>query len=339
MVMLVACRKMMSHWQRRTSTWPMAPHPERHRNLVRTASTPLTHLIIAQATLNVSLNLHQAAMSTLQPEKKNRLSKLLGGSRRDRSPNPEASPPTMSSVSADSAYASSDTPNAEASRLQNEIIPAAKDSEIGNIDRDRNLGVRPATGEVFDQDTGEVVTVVTTTTTTTTTTTRKPGRRSPDIVNDVRRDVQEHTTPVKPLPQPEGLAELPPNTAVPQKALPANSSVPQKTLPSTQHDSFVSATSSNRPLHDSPPIPHKSLARKSGEYGTSAQAGPVNENLHDEPPVSPTGTDRHNFSYPSRNKDSFEGSPRPLRTTEQPQRHTGTTLADLRAAAKGLHVS
>ena len=42
-------------------------------------------------------------------------------------------------------------------------VPAEKNSDIANIDQGRNLAMKPSTGEVFDEDTGEVITVVTTT--------------------------------------------------------------------------------------------------------------------------------------------------------------------------------
>lgn len=109
-------------------------------------------------------------MSTLQkshspaPEKKHRLSRLLG--KREKTPEPQPD------VGPDSAYGSSEANSAdgphggfipENERHNNEMIPAEKNSEIANIDQDRNLAVKPSTGEVFDEDTGEVVTVVTTT--------------------------------------------------------------------------------------------------------------------------------------------------------------------------------
>jgi hypothetical protein len=100
---------------------------------------------------------------TRDKEKKNRLSRLLGKREKTPEPGPRAG--------LDSAYGSSEANSAhgpqgiipENERHTNDTIPAEKNSEIANIDQDRNLALKPSTGEVFDEDTGEVVTVVTTT--------------------------------------------------------------------------------------------------------------------------------------------------------------------------------
>ena len=97
-----------------------------------------------------------------------RFSRLLGGKGEKSSERGER--PQASTMPTDSAYASSETPSARPNHMHDnsttEIVPAERDSEIADIDKDRNLGLRPTTGEVFDRDTGEMVTVVTTTTTT-----------------------------------------------------------------------------------------------------------------------------------------------------------------------------
>lgn len=279
-------------------------------------------------------------MATTEAPKKNRLSRILGGSKREKSPDqPAAFPP-------DSAYASSDTTPTPGAVSNEQIVPAEKDSDIGNIDKNRNLGVRPSTGEVLDRDTGEVVTVVTTTTTTTTTTTRKPGKKNPEVHKDV--DVQE-VTQTQPAINPNGtsdptiepargtgvIAEMPATPGTPGAHAPI-----QPPVVDTSHES-------NRLRKQSPGIPGKSTNRRSGEFNTSyvpppsdvspegsyfAKPGPTGNT----PPISPQRT---NFSYPNnRNtQDSLDGAS--LATTTQPQSHSKTTMADLRAAAKGLHVS
>ena len=103
-----------------------------------------------------------------------RFGRLLGGKREkslergERSDRPQVS--TMPTESGTSGYASSDSPSARPTTMHDnsttDIVPAERDSEIADIDKGRNLGLRPTTGEVFDRDTGEMVTVVTTTTTT-----------------------------------------------------------------------------------------------------------------------------------------------------------------------------
>ncbi|RMY70851.1 hypothetical protein D0863_05534 [Hortaea werneckii] len=98
--------------------------------------------------------------------KKHRLSNLLGSKKENGSPpqpqetiHPKQSSETNGTTQPDSAYASSEN---------------SRDREMQHIDSNnddgRNLAVDKKTGEVLDEDTGEVVTTVTTTTTTTTVT-------------------------------------------------------------------------------------------------------------------------------------------------------------------------
>ena len=291
-----------------------------------------------------------------RPEKKNRLSRLLG--KRDKSQEPPAIDP-------DSAYASSETPSRDTAQdptphATPDFVPAEKNSDIANIDRDRNLEVKPSTGEVRDQDTGELVTVVTTTTTTTTTTTRKPGG-NPEVHKDVKQDVQETTPTARPraaTPPPtspgappstahSGLSEMPANPA----SRTYNTATMTHANPPIKETTVPDRTSS-RPLQESPPIPTRSAARKSGEFGNrqpqASNYPGYNENLPpptggfygsgaDMRPASPAS--KHNFSYP-RHPNSGEPE-RPaggLGTTEQPQQHNKSTMNDLKAAAKGIHV-
>jgi hypothetical protein len=268
-------------------------------------------------------------------EKKSRLSRMLGGSKRDKSPE---QPPTFPP---DSAYAS-DTPTPSAAgKSTPDIVPAEKNSEIANIDKDRNLGLKPSTGEVLDRDTGEVVTVVTTTTTTTTTTTRKPGKK-PNVQKDVQETTQTQpaingtTTNSSQIEQPR-IAEMPATPGTPAPApVPVEPHVPDR------------AASANRARKQSPTIPARSANRLSGdrnsfapsidqhplagEPGYFARPGPTGNT----PPLSPART---NFSYPaSRTRDSLDPDGVSLATTDAPQSHGKSTMADLRAAAKGIHV-
>lgn len=93
-----------------------------------------------------------------------------------------------------------------------------------------------------------------------------------------------------------------------------------------------------------PRIPAKSPMRRSGDMsreitretypprealpGDNGPVSPVDSSYarHDDP-ASPS---RANFSYPSRSS---------LKTSDQPMRHNQNAINDLRAAAKGLHVS
>lgn len=184
-------------------------------------------------------------------------------------------------------------------------------------------------------DTGEVVTVVTTTTTTTTTTTRKPGR-SPDVSKDVQREVQE-ITPGGGVPTISGPSEMPANNTV----------KPNRTI----MDTVVPERASSRP-QESPPIPTRSTARKSQEFG-NRQSQVSTYPAYDENLPPPTGgyyghgpndappsPINNNFSYPSRGRTPLDPvSPGPtLSTMDSPQRHNRSTVSDLKAAAKGIHV-
>ncbi len=117
----------------------------------------------------------ESSSATRKKEKKHRLSGLLG--KREKTPEPTAEPASAPAPAPalDSAYGSSEANSADGAhntphnfipeneRHTSDIIQAEKNSEIANIDQDRNLAVKPSTGQVFDEDTGEVVTVVTTT--------------------------------------------------------------------------------------------------------------------------------------------------------------------------------
>lgn len=285
--------------------------------------------------------------ATADSQKKgSRFSRLLG-TKRDKSPD---QPPTFPP---DSAYASSDGPTPSAAgKSTPEIVPAEKNSEIANIDKDRNLGLKPSTGEVLDRDTGEIVTVVTTTTTTTTTTTRKPGQKKPAVHKDVQETTQTQpavngTPPNNSshVEQPR-IAEMPatPGTPGPQP-VPVEPQVPEPR-----------ASSANRLRKQSPGIPARSANRISGDRSsfapsmdghypsnTTAQPGPNDTSYFarpgptgNTPPLSPART---NYSYPAggrNNRNSLDGVS--LVTTDTQQAHNKSTMADLRAAAKGIHV-
>ncbi|KAI1610052.1 hypothetical protein EDD36DRAFT_62981 [Exophiala viscosa] len=281
-------------------------------------------------------------MSNIQPyqERKHRgLGRLLG--KRDKTPESE-----RPDLQTDSAYGSSEANSAdvpaparssltrsEPARSDPDMVSAEKGSEIGDIDQNRNLALRPSTGEVFDEDTGEIVTVVTTTTTTTTTTTRKPGGKpQQDVQKDVRREVQpgpNHTGRT-------GLQEMPAVSSEQQ------SRVQQPAINSTSTTQGAPpppAPASDRVSADLPPVPARSAMRKSQEIPRNVPGGLP----HDDLPVSPvdatyptgrTGMtppgspSRPNYSYPSRSS---------IRTADQPMRHNPSTMTDLKAAAKGLH--
>jgi len=107
--------------------------------------------LIDESLLDNAMSHTVAAMSSGQPEEKKKhrgLGRLLG--KRDKTPErPDHLP--------DSAYGSSEANSADgavAGRSTPDMVSAEKNSEIANIDQDRNLALRPSTGEVFDEDTG-----------------------------------------------------------------------------------------------------------------------------------------------------------------------------------------
>ncbi|KAK4946365.1 hypothetical protein LTR10_014563 [Elasticomyces elasticus] len=280
-------------------------------------------------------------MSNIQPyqEKRHRgLGRLLG--KRDKTPERE-----RPDLQTDSAYGSSEAnsadgpaparsepPRSEPMRSDSDMVSAEKGSEIGDIDQNRNLALRPSTGEVFDEDTGEIVTVVTTTTTTTTTTTRKPGGKpQQDVQKDVRREVQPG-----PGPNSTGLQEMPAGTigSEPQSQL-----QPAITSTSTTQRAPPPAPPSDRLSADMPPVPARSAMRKSQEIPRNVPGGLPGDDMPVSPvdatyPTGRTGMTppgsppRANYSYPSRSSN---------RMADQPVRQNQGTIGDLRAAAKGLH--
>ena len=228
--------------------------------------------------------------------KRHRISfgRILGTSKKDKEPqlvrnSSEAQQSGGSSNFADSTYASSD----------NERVPVENTGQFSGVSGDKNLSVNKGTGDVVDNETGEVVSTVTTTTTTTTTTTMRSGKNG-------KKEVVEVTT------QPGG---------------PAKQSVqemPGDGPSQTQHYSSPNSDTTMDVSHlgpqtqtSVPNVPSRSPNRPSREIMENA--------------VSPVdNSQRHNFSYPSRNnlRDSWNG-----------QQQQGGTFDNLKAAAKGIHVS
>lgn len=295
------------------------------------------------------MNSHSACANSPCPaynekeKKPGRLGRLLG--KREKTPEKDLEPQTEPHPDLqretrpeplpDSAYGSSEANSADGPRGQNtpEVIPAEKNSEIANIDQDRNLALRPSTGEVFDEDTGEIVTVVTTTTTTTTTTTKRGGKKQEDVQRDVKREVQSSSPGRPPLLEMPAGSFGPEHSSQPQPA-------PAATPTSTAHGVQQPRMSGGMLSADSPPtIPARSAMRKSADMSRE----PIRDTPVDQAPVSPidppyagqmpgalpASPSRPNFSYPSRSS---------LKTAEGPMRHNQSTIDDLRAAAKGIHV-
>ncbi|EMC90875.1 hypothetical protein BAUCODRAFT_39882 [Baudoinia panamericana UAMH 10762] len=105
---------------------------------------------------------------------KNRLSTIFSGNKGTLAPN--------GTPGADSAYggsqpSSSNRTSPSQSQRSANTVPLDHSSSVNGVDvGNRNLSLNKQTGEVTDDDTGDIVTTVTTTTTTTTVTKRKGGR-------------------------------------------------------------------------------------------------------------------------------------------------------------------
>lgn len=263
-------------------------------------------------------------------QKKHRLSRFLGSNKDQQT---ETRPHVHSQP--DSAYASDNTGN--------DIVQVENDGSIPNTKREQHLALDRGTGEVFDEDTGEVVTVVTTTTTTTTTTTSRPGGQQRQ---DVQKDVQ--TTQHQ---QPHGAGtttttgSMAPHSHEPYRDSGYGSGLPTEGRIASgvpEHaDPYKGGSYGAGSQHHSSTAPHipARSPRRSGEYG---RTGDYDSTSHPSGSYNPTSPSRHNFSYPSRAAPGTQGA-YPTETGYPPEQEvkakkTGR-FADLKAAAIGLHVS
>ncbi|KAI5361727.1 hypothetical protein Slin14017_G084600 [Septoria linicola] len=225
-------------------------------------------------------------------------------------------PTVMSPMSGpvhDSAYASSDAPSNSRSDMSNNIVPVHNDGQIEGVAKDRNLAVNETTGDVLDEDTGEIVSTVTTTTTTTTTTTLVRGR---DGKKELRTNV--NTVPVgsttttaatsaAPVPTPAAISGRPRDgstvSEMPADPAPVRSSMdapaPLSTTATRGHTPPAPTplqTSNTSLIPDAPNVPAKSPKRSSREY----ERPPI-ETVEPVPSSPVVGSNfGANFSYPNR---------------------------------------
>ncbi|RMY89904.1 hypothetical protein D0861_03949 [Hortaea werneckii] len=278
--------------------------------------------------------------------KKNRLSNLLGSKKEAGAPpqpqetiHPKQSSETNGTTQPDSAYASSEN---------------SRDREMQHIDSNnddgRNLAVDKKTGEVLDEDTGEVVTTVTTTTTTTTVTrTGGKGKGTQVEVTTQPGGGGGGSTSQTPSPShspgPAGIAEAPGDSPSTPRQPPthgqhlsptdANQSQQQQ---QQQQQSPASSTSSpavetqhvypkaepqathpalrqeqQQPQPPNPQIPPRQPHRKSTDRPPPQY---TDTNGYKDMPASPS-TAHNNFSYPNPNR-SQERLQRPSHQTPPP---------------------
>jgi hypothetical protein len=267
-------------------------------------------------------------MTSTTPQKKRGLSSLFGAKKNkdnELSPNganhalhPSTST-TDTAPQSDSAYASSNhasskrdsVANAKAESNNNaDVVPVENTGNFEGVGPERNLAYNTSTGQVLDDDTGEVV--VTTTTTTTTTMTTRGGKKNTKVEVHTQKDGQpaiaeapgdmpsmSSTTSHSPVPPPRplstGLGNSSYGTLAPHDGGVAQSYAPPRTDP----DTF--------------PVPARNPMRE-------------------REPMEPVSPLRPNFSYPSRT--DIRDDPVPV---SQPA--PKSTFANLKAAAQGLHVS
>ncbi|KAK0304406.1 hypothetical protein LTR01_007508 [Friedmanniomyces endolithicus] len=293
-----------------------------------------------------------------EDKKKHRISAIFGSrkSREDMDGRPSLSPaPGADGNSVDSAYASSDQPSQHTASTRTSpafrhanMVSIENNGQISGVDGSRHLQLDQNTGEVMDEDTGEVVTTITTTTTTTTTTVRKgaaAGEKKGTTVQ-VETRPSHNAVSTQQTPVHTHLAEAPGDG-------PSARLVPDAPPTHLRNRSPVpSALQIGRQQSTAEPAPPlRNPNRKSREY-ISAPNGPPS-------PVTPGAQGRHNFSYPARmGTKSTEHLPQippetnqysppqvPLREQLSQQQTSpvssgsgvGSALGNLKAAAIGLH--
>lgn len=285
---------------------------------------PLFHWRFDHTTLPP--NAWSPIMTSTTPQKKRGLSSLFGAKKNkdnDLSPNganhtlhPSTST-TGTAPQSDSAYASSNHPSSKRDSVANvntesnnnaDVVPVENTGNFEGVGPERNLAYNTNTGQVLDDDTGEVV--VTTTTTTTTTMTTRGGKKNTKVEVHTQKDGQpaiaeapgdmpsmSSTTSHSPVPPPRPLSGGMGNSSYGTPA-PHDGGVPQSYAPP-------------RADPDTFPVPARNPMR-------------------DREPMEPVSPLRPNFSYPSRTD---------VREDPMPQPAPKSTFANLKAAAQGLHVS
>ncbi|KAM3422062.1 hypothetical protein BST61_g2438 [Cercospora zeina] len=202
----------------------------------------------------------------------------------------------MSGAVHDSAYASSEAPsNARSNNSNSNIVSVPNEGQIEGVNKDRNLAVNKVTGEVLDEDTGEVVSTVTTTTTTTTTTTLvrgKDGRKELKTnVNTTPTGIVSSAASSGPAPGPIAQPNTPRDNSVvsemPADSAPRRPSVDVLPTPLSPTGTRGQSPPGPTPLQTSAPsfppnvpdLPAKSPKRRSREFdrpsGETADAVPA----------------------------------------------------------------
>ncbi|KAK3643754.1 hypothetical protein LTR56_010060 [Elasticomyces elasticus] len=269
-----------------------------------------------------------------KPTTTNRLSAMFSR-QKSTTDRPSLSPSTYPNAngnnSVDSAYASSSNnpsdisthTSSPESRHAN-MVSIENNGQISGVDGSRHLQLNQKTGEVLDEDTGEVVTTVTTTTTTTTTVVKKGGGSGVGGKGGGGTEVRVETQPGHPGVQTTStqqqrvgggggqqvghIAEAPgdgpsarftqpdhPPTFTSASTARERSPVPAPLQIGRQPQVEPSNTNTN--TNQNPALPQHNPNRSSREYT------PGREYTSPPSPITPgTGSagGRHNFSYPAR---------------------------------------
>ena len=270
-------------------------------------------------------------MSSTTPQHKRRLSNLFGtkkGKEKDVPPiiaNHQLHPSTSTATTAgqsDSAYASSNNPSSKRDSLTNvnsesrnnaDVVPVENNGNIEGVGPERNLAYNTSTGQVVDDDTGQVV--VTTTTTTTTTMSTRTGKKTTQVDVQTQKDDQ----PAQPA-QP-AIAEAPGDMP------PMSNTNSHSPVPPGSHEPSGGSSPVGTPVSHAVAPPRAN---------PDTFPVPARNPMREREPMDHVSPLRPNFSYPSRT-DIREDS-----TSQQPmlqQPAPKGTFANLKAAAQGLHVS
>jgi hypothetical protein len=265
-------------------------------------------------------------MASTTPQKKRHLSNLFGAKKskdKDLSPigaNHDLHPSTSTAGTApqpDSAYASSNQPSSKRNSVANahaessnnaDIVPVENTGNIEGVGPERNLAYNTSTGQVVDDDTGQVV--VTTTTTTTTTMSTRGGKRNTKVEVHTQKDGQP-TLAEAPGDMPSTGSTTSRSPVPPPRAPPSAVGSSSFDSPATYNNGSQLPVAPPRIDPDHYPVPARNPMR-------------------DREPMEPVSPLRPNFSYPSRTD---------IREDPMPAPAPRSTLANLKAAAQGLHVS
>ncbi|KAK4896471.1 hypothetical protein LTR27_005687 [Elasticomyces elasticus] len=256
-------------------------------------------------------------------KKPNRLSAMFSR-QKSTTDRPSLSPSTYPNAngnnSVDSAYASSSNnpsdisthTSSPESRHAN-MVSIENNGQISGVDGSRHLQLNQRTGEVLDEDTGEVVTTVTTTTTTTTTVVKKAGGVGGQKGTEVRVETQPGHPGVQTTTgtqqrlgggggggqQAGHIAEAPGDG--PAARLREPDHVPTFTSTTRERSPVPAPLQIGRQQpqvetsgsNTNPALPQRNPNRSSREYTREYTSPPS--------PITPGGAGgRHNFSYPAR---------------------------------------